>query len=42
VTDTEIGEVVGHVALNVLTNYFNLLAGTDNDWPTVTPDIHAA
>jgi AhpD family alkylhydroperoxidase len=42
VTDTEISEVVGHIALNVLTNYFNLLAGTDNDWPTVTPHIHAA
>lgn len=38
VTDAEIGEVVAHIALNVLTNYFNVLAGVDNDWPVaVTP-----
>jgi hypothetical protein len=37
VTDAEIGEVVGHIALNVLTNYFNVLAEVDNDWPVVTP-----
>lgn len=37
VTDAEIGEVVGHIALNVLTNYFNILAQVDNDWPVVTP-----
>lgn len=36
-TDAEIGEVVGHLALNVLTNYFNILARVDNDWPVVTP-----
>ncbi|MFF4753664.1 carboxymuconolactone decarboxylase family protein [Streptomyces sp. NPDC002514] len=36
-TDAEIGEVVGHLALNVLTNYFNILAKVDNDWPVVTP-----
>ncbi|OUC91870.1 carboxymuconolactone decarboxylase family protein [Streptomyces swartbergensis] len=40
-TDAEIGEVVGHLALNVLTNYFNLLAKVDNDWPVVTPRIAA-
>ncbi|MFJ5228951.1 carboxymuconolactone decarboxylase family protein [Kitasatospora sp. NPDC088391] len=34
-TDDEIGEVVGHLALNVLTNYFNVLAKVDNDWPAV-------
>ncbi|MGA5824067.1 carboxymuconolactone decarboxylase family protein [Kitasatospora sp. NPDC094028] len=34
-TDEEIGEVVGHLALNVLTNYFNTLAKVDNDWPVV-------
>ncbi|MFJ3234909.1 carboxymuconolactone decarboxylase family protein [Streptomyces sp. NPDC086787] len=34
-TDEEIGEVVGHLALNVLTNYFNILAKVDNDWPVV-------
>jgi len=37
VTDAEIGEVVGHIALNVLTNYFNILSQVDNDWPVVTP-----
>ena len=41
-TDTEIAETVGHVAVNVLTNYFNNLAGTDNDWPAVAPRSHAA
>ena len=43
VTDTEIGEVVGNLALNVLTNYFNVLAKVENDWPVaVTPHSHAA
>lgn len=36
-TDAEIGEVVGHLALNILTNYFNILTGVDNDWPVVAP-----
>lgn len=40
-TDDEIGEVVGHLALNVLTNYFNILAEVDNDRPVVTPRIAA-
>jgi len=35
VTDGEIAEVVGHVALNVLTNYFNVLARTEVDFPPV-------
>ncbi|MFG2085274.1 MULTISPECIES: carboxymuconolactone decarboxylase family protein [unclassified Spirillospora] len=34
-SDEEIAEVVGHVALNVFTNYFNKAAGTDIDWPVV-------
>jgi uncharacterized peroxidase-related enzyme len=42
VTDAEIGEVVGHIALNVLTNYFNVLTQVDNDWPVVTPRVRAA
>ncbi|AYV25714.1 hypothetical protein EES41_03060 [Streptomyces sp. ADI95-16] len=42
VTDAEIGEVVGHIALNVLTNYFNVLAEVENDWPVVTPHVHVA
>lgn len=37
VTDAEIGEVVGHIALNVLTNYFNVMAAVEIDWPVVTP-----
>ena len=41
VTDAEIGEVVGHIALNVLTNYFNILTQVDNDWPVVTPRVAA-
>jgi uncharacterized peroxidase-related enzyme len=36
VTEGEIGEIVGHVALNILTNYFNNTAKTDNDFPAVT------
>jgi alkylhydroperoxidase family enzyme len=34
-TDGEIGEIVGHVALNVLTNYFNNTAKTEIDFPVV-------
>ncbi len=34
-TDGEIGEIVGHVALNVLTNYFNITAATEIDFPVV-------
>jgi uncharacterized peroxidase-related enzyme len=37
VTDAEISEIVGNLALNTLTNYFNILADTDNDFPVVTP-----
>ncbi|MYS20084.1 uncharacterized peroxidase-related enzyme [Streptomyces sp. DvalAA-14] len=32
-SDEEIAEVVGHVALNVLTNYFNVLSDIEVDWP---------
>ena len=39
-TDAEIAEVIGNLALNVLTNYFNLAAGTDNEFPPVTPHEH--
>lgn len=34
-TDGEIGEIVGHIALNVLTNYFNFTAATEIDFPVV-------
>lgn len=36
VTDEEIGEVVANLALNILTNYFNVLANVENDWPVVS------
>jgi uncharacterized peroxidase-related enzyme len=36
VTDEEIGELVANLALNILTNYFNVLAHVDNDWPVVS------
>jgi uncharacterized peroxidase-related enzyme len=41
VTDAEIAEVVGNLALNILTNYFNLIADTDNEFPLVTPHQQA-
>lgn len=37
VTDAEIAEVIGNLALNVLTNYFNIAADTENEFPLVTP-----
>jgi uncharacterized peroxidase-related enzyme len=36
VTEEEIGEVVANLALNILTNYFNVLAHVDNDWPIIS------
>jgi uncharacterized peroxidase-related enzyme len=36
-SDAEIAEVTAHVALNVFTNYFNSLAGTEVDFPAVQP-----
>ncbi|WP_369390153.1 carboxymuconolactone decarboxylase family protein [Streptomyces sp. CG1] len=40
VADAEMAEVAGNLGLNLLTNYFNLLADTDNAWPVVTPCTH--
>ncbi len=37
-SDGEIAEIVANVALNVFTNYFNLVAGTEVDFPQV-PDV---
>jgi alkylhydroperoxidase family enzyme len=34
--DAQIVEIVQHVALNVWTNYMNLVAQTDIDFPVVT------
>jgi uncharacterized peroxidase-related enzyme len=36
VTEEEIGELVANLALNILTNYFNVMAHVDNDWPVVS------
>lgn len=35
VTEAQIAEIVGHVALNTLTNYFNNTANTEIDFPLV-------
>lgn len=35
-TDSDIVEIVAHVALNVFTNYLNNLAGTEVDFPVVS------
>ncbi|MER5311277.1 carboxymuconolactone decarboxylase family protein [Streptomyces sp. NPDC002773] len=35
-TDAEITEVIGNVALNVFTNYLNKAADVDIDWPVVS------
>ena len=34
-TDAEIAEVVAHVAVNIFSNYFNHVAGTEVDFPEV-------
>jgi alkylhydroperoxidase family enzyme len=34
-TDAEIAEIVANVALNTFTNYFNLLAKTEVDFPKI-------
>lgn len=41
-TDSEIGEVIGQVALNTLTNYFNNTANTEIDFPLVEAQNVAA
>lgn len=40
--DGEIVEIVAHIALNVFTNYFNLVAGTVIDFPRVEARPRAA
>lgn len=42
VTDAEVGEIVGHLAVNVLTNFFNVLTRVENDWPVVRLQAEAA
>jgi alkylhydroperoxidase family enzyme len=34
-TDAELAEIVGAVALNIFSNYFNHIAGTEVDFPEV-------
>jgi len=40
-TDGEVGEIVANVALNIFTNYFNHVAGTEVDFPAA-PSLAAA
>jgi uncharacterized peroxidase-related enzyme len=40
-SDPELGDIVGHVAVNVLTNYFNKAFDVDVDFPVVEPHEHA-
>jgi hypothetical protein len=42
VTDAEIADVVGNLALNILTRYYNILPDTDNEFPLVTPLAHGS
>ena len=39
-SDAELGDVVGHVAVNVLTNYFNRAFDVEVDFPLVEPHQH--
>jgi uncharacterized peroxidase-related enzyme len=40
--DQELSEIIGHVALNVLTNYFNRAFEVDVDFPVIQPVLSAA
>jgi uncharacterized peroxidase-related enzyme len=40
-TDAELGDIVGHVAVNLLTNLFNRTFAVDVDFPVVEPWQHA-
>ena len=40
-TEGEIAEIVAHVALNIFTNYFNHVAGTEVDFP-IAPELAVA
>ena len=35
VTDPEIVEIIAHIGMNIFTNYFNHIAGTEIDFPVV-------
>ncbi|MGV9803747.1 carboxymuconolactone decarboxylase family protein [Mycobacterium sp. NPDC003449] len=36
VTEEEIGELIANLSLNIMTNYFNVMARVENDWPVVS------
>ena len=36
-SEAEVVEIIANVALNIFTNYFNHIAGTEVDFPKVTP-----
>ena len=40
-TDAELGDIVGHVAVNLLTNLFNRTFAVDVDFPVVQSSQHA-
>ncbi|MTI40999.1 carboxymuconolactone decarboxylase family protein [Fulvivirga lutimaris] len=40
-TEGEVGEIIAHVALNILTNYFNNTANTEIDFPKVRANGNA-
>ena len=42
VTDAEIVEIIANIAVNIFTNYFNHVAGTDIDFPAVDSKAHKA
>ena len=41
-TDALVAEIVSNVALNIFTNYFNLVARTKTDFPLVKPGVDTA
>jgi uncharacterized peroxidase-related enzyme len=41
-TDGEISEIIANVAVNIFTNYFNLIAGTEIDFPRVSLSMETA
>ena len=41
-SDGEIAEIVANVALNIYTNYFNIVATTEVDFPRVSLSLKAA
>ena len=42
ISDGEIVEIIAHVGVNIFTNYFNHIAGTDIDFPHVNTAVRQA